>query len=77
VYIDATGELRLVSHVGQRIIENQPITRNLRSLDISALQDHTQALIYKIELHVTSARSHRFFWAAGLTKGSLWNEVLL
>ncbi len=77
LYIDATGELRLISHVGQRIIENQPIVRGLRALDISALNAGIQGLIYRIDIHATSTRSHRFLWAAGLTTGSLWNEVLL
>jgi len=77
VYIDATGELRLISHVGQRIIESQPIVRGLRSLDISTLETHLKGRIYKINIHATSTRSHHFLWAAALTKGSLLNEVLL
>jgi hypothetical protein len=77
LYIDATGELRLISHVGQRIIENQPIVRGLRALDITALDEHPRSRIYKIDIHATSTRSHRFFWAAGLTRESVWNEVLL
>jgi hypothetical protein len=77
VYVDATGELRLISHVGQRIIENQPIVRGLRSIDINALSVSSKGLIYRLDLNATATRSHRFYWAAGLTMGSLWNEVLL
>lgn len=77
LYIDVTGELRLISHVGQRIIENQPIVRGLRSLDIGVIENRAQGLLYRINLHATGTRSHRFLWAAGLTKGSLWNEILL
>lgn len=77
LYIDRTGEFRLISHVGSRIIENQPIARGLRSLDIIGLQPAADAIIYRIDVHASATRSHRFFFAGGLTREALWNETLL
>jgi prepilin-type N-terminal cleavage/methylation domain-containing protein len=77
IYIDRTGELRLISHVGSRIIENQPIVRSLRSLQITPMKDATYAIIYRIDLYANATRSHRFFVPAGLTEETIWNEILL
>lgn len=77
IYIDRTGELRLISHVGSRILENQPIARGLRSLDITQLAVGSHKNLYRIDVHATSTRSHRFIFAGGLTQDALWNEILL
>lgn len=77
IFIDRTGELRLISHVGSRILENQPIARGLRSLDIALLNVGAHKSLYRIDVHATSARSHRFIFAGGLTRNALWNEILL
>jgi hypothetical protein len=77
LYIDRTGEFRLLSHVGSRIIENQPIARGLRSLDIVGLRPTPDAIIYRIDVHASATRSHRFFFAGALTREELWNETLL
>jgi prepilin-type N-terminal cleavage/methylation domain-containing protein len=77
IFIDRTGELRLISHVGSRILENQPIARGLRSLDIALLEVGGHNSLYRIDVHATSTRSHRFIFAAGLTRDTLWNEILL
>lgn len=76
LYIDRTGEFRLISHVGARIIENQPIVRGLRSLDVVGVQPTADTSIYRIDVHANATRSHRFFFAGGLTREPLWNEIL-
>jgi hypothetical protein len=76
IYIDRTGELRLISHVGARIIENQPIVRGLRSLQITLIKDPTNALLYRVDLYANAARSHRFIVPGGLTEEKIWNEIL-
>lgn len=77
IYIDRTGELRLISHVGTRILENQPIVRGLRALDITPLGFGSEGSMYRIDVHATTARSHRFFFSGGLTREAIWNEILL
>jgi len=77
LFIDRTGELRLISHVGTRIIENQPIVRGLRALDITPINAGNNTSIYRIDVHANATRSHRFFIAGALTREAVWNEILL
>jgi hypothetical protein len=77
VFVDRTGELRLVSHVGMRIIENQPIARGLRSTTLSTFSDSTGAVFYDLLVTPTSSRSTRFLLEAHLARRGLFNEMLL
>jgi prepilin-type N-terminal cleavage/methylation domain-containing protein len=77
VFVDRTGELRLVSHVGTRIIENQPIARGLRSTTISTFSDSTGAVFYDLLVTPTSSRSTRFLLETHLARRPLFNEMLL
>jgi prepilin-type N-terminal cleavage/methylation domain-containing protein len=77
LYIDTTGEFRLVSHAGLRILENQPIVRGLRSLDITSIRSEYGSLFFNVTLYATSLRKHSFLFASGLTiEDNAWNEVL-
>lgn len=78
LYIDTTGEFRLVSHAGLRILENQPIVRGLRSLDITPIRSEHGTQFFSVALYATSLRKHSFLFANGLTIGDdVWNEILL
>ncbi len=77
VFVDRTGELRLVSHVGMRILENQPMARGLRSLTITSLSDSTGAMFYNLTVTPTSSRPSKFLLESPLSKTPLWNEILL
>jgi hypothetical protein len=77
IYIDKTGELRLVSHVGTLILENQPITRGLRSLQVSPFVAASGATLFGVTLVATKARQHTFMLSGALAQHSLWNEILL
>lgn len=77
VFVDRTGELRLVSHVGMRIIENQPIARGLRSTTLSVIGDPSGAVFYNLIVTPTSSRPSRFLLESPLARRSLWNEILL
>lgn len=77
VFVDRTGELRLVSHVGTRIIENQPIARGLRSTIISTFSDSTGAVFHELLVTPTSSRSTRFLLESHLAHRPLFNEILL
>ena len=78
LHIDRSGELRLISHVGSRILENQPITRGLRSISVIPISDPLYSdIFYKITVNGSLARSHSFLFASALTREGLWNEVLL
>lgn len=77
LYVDKTGEFRLISHVGLRLLENQPITRGLRSLTIRRLNASPEATFFTFALRGSTTRSFNFILPSGMAGGSLWNEVLL
>lgn len=77
VFIDATGELRLVSHVGMRVTENQPITRGLRSLVITSRLAAPGTVFFDISVRARANKIHRFLLPAALTRTPIWNEILL
>jgi hypothetical protein len=77
VYIDKTGELRLVSHVGTHILENQPMTRGLRSLRVTPFRSTSGATLFAVTISATQARQHTFMLSGALAQHSLWNEILL
>jgi prepilin-type N-terminal cleavage/methylation domain-containing protein len=77
IFIDRTGELRLASHVGMRILENQPIARGLRSLTLSEMLDQNGPLLFRLTVVPSSSRPLHFLLPAGLTRASIWSEVLL
>lgn len=77
IFIDRTGELRLASHVGMRILENQPIARGLRSLTLSEMPDQNRPLLFRLTVVPSSSRPLHFLLPAGLTRASIWSEVLL
>jgi prepilin-type N-terminal cleavage/methylation domain-containing protein len=77
LFIDRTGELRLVSHVGMRILENQPIARGLRSMAVSEERTSGGALLFRLSVIPGSSSPLSFLLPAGLTRASIWSEVLL
>lgn len=77
LFIDRSGELRLVSHVGTRIIENQPIVRGLRSLSIHERALSHGATLFDLTIQATGGAQLRFLLPAALAREALWNEVLL
>ena len=77
VYVDKTGELRLVSHVGTHILENQPMTRGLRSLRAAPFVAPSGAHVFSLTILAARAREHTFMLSGALAQHSLWNEILL
>jgi hypothetical protein len=77
VYIDTTGELRLVSHVGMRITENQPITRGLRSLTVTMIRSAPSAAFFELTFRVRANRGSRTLFPATLSHELIWNEMFL
>jgi len=78
LHIDRSGELRLISHVGNRILENQPVVRGLRSFSVTPLAVSLYPdVFYRVTVSGSFARSHTFLFASALTREGFWNEVLL
>lgn len=76
LFIDRSSQLRLVSHVGGRIIENQPLLRGVSSLHISSLPAEQGLSRYAITVTPLMSRPHTTFFVSSLTRSPLWNQLL-
>lgn len=77
LFVDQTSQLRLTSHIGLYITENQPILRGIRSMLLKELADPSGATTYQVVVKGSSARFLTFLLPGGLTREAIWNEVLL
>jgi len=76
LFVDRSGEFRLASHVGTRITENQPLTRGLRSIRMSAINDDDKVPIYSVVVRPSYGGERKRFFIPGLARRSLLGEVL-
>ena len=76
LFVDRSGEFRLASHVGTRITENQPLTRGLRSIRMSAISDDDQVPTYSVVVRPSYGGQRKRFFIPGLARRSLLGEVL-
>jgi hypothetical protein len=77
LFVDRSGEFRLASHVGMRLLENQPLTRGLRELQVSWLTSGNDTRFARISLRGSSSREFRFFLPVPLRSAQRWNEIFL
>jgi prepilin-type N-terminal cleavage/methylation domain-containing protein len=77
VFVDRTGEFRLVSHVGMKLLENQPLARGLRELNATWIVGGHNATFMKLALRGAMSRELTFALPIPLRRSSLWNEILL
>jgi hypothetical protein len=76
IFVDRTGTLRLVSHVGMRILENQPIAQGFRALAVREWSDTTGAHVYQLAVTPSGSRPLTFYLPSALTRSLIWNQVL-
>jgi hypothetical protein len=77
LFIDRSGEFRLVSHVGMRLLENQPLTRGLRELQLSLLTTGHDTRFMRISLRGSTSRELGFLLPMPLRSTARWNEIFL
>ncbi len=75
IFIDRSGQLRLASHVGSRILENQPLARRLHSFTVTPLSDPSGALSYHLAVKTRAARPFESLLIVGLAQRGVWNEI--
>ncbi len=57
IFVDRSGNLRLLSHSGLNITENQPITRGLRRLFIAQEATDTGDIFYSLRITPSLAKT--------------------
>lgn len=77
LFIDQTSQLRLASHIGLYVTENQPLTRGLRSMTVNEIGDTSGVTAYKVSFRGSTRRLLTFLMVGGLTREAMWNEILL
>ena len=76
LYVDRSGQLRLLSHVGMRVIESQPIVRGLSFIRISEEKREDGVMLFNITVKPVAAPAASVTHFVSLTRRSIWNEVL-
>jgi len=77
LFIDRTGEFRLVSHVGMRLLENQPLIRGLRELKASWITTGHDTRFLRVSLRGSTSRELQFIFPVPLRSSARWNEIFL
>jgi hypothetical protein len=75
LFIDRSGQFRLVSHVGDRIIENQPIVRGLRSLSIVRKSVTPQVEYFDVVVRASGVPALHLIVPRLFRLRGLWNEL--
>lgn len=76
IFVDRAANLRLASHTGNILLENQPISRNLNSIAIATERRANGLLIFKLTVRPTSGREISHVVIPALSQRSIWNEAL-
>lgn len=76
LFVDRTGNLRIASHVGTKVTENQPLTRGLRFFHISRSVDAKGLSLFKVVIQGSVGRPLITSLVPGLAQRHIWNEVL-
>jgi hypothetical protein len=76
LFVDRSSHLRIASHVGGRITENQPIVRGVEFISISTQRESDGVMAFMANIKPTVGPSLKTFILPGLSQRMLWNEIL-
>jgi hypothetical protein len=76
IFVDRAANLRLASHTGTTILENQPITRDVSFMMINEDLQPKGIRIFKLTVHPSAGHPISHFIIPALTQRGVWNEVL-
>ena len=76
IFVDRAATLRLSSHTGSTILENQPISRDVRLMTIQEDRKPNGVRIFKVTVQPPSGPALSHFIIPALTQRHVWNEVL-
>lgn len=76
LFVDSTGTLRIASHVGFRVVENQPIARGIAGFTIQKVSHALGVTPYTVEIRPLAGKPFSSIIVPGLAERGLWNEIL-
>lgn len=76
LYVDRSGNVRLVAHVGARIVENQPMVRGIYSIRLSESKDPSGILMFQLWIKPTTGPEMRRNIIPTLGRRTVIGEVL-
>jgi hypothetical protein len=76
IFVDRAANLRLASHTGNSLLENQPISRNVESLTLREDRRSNGTPIFKLTVRPNAGREISHFIIPALAPRKVWNEVL-
>lgn len=76
LFVDRSGNVRLLSHTGMNITENQPITRGIRRMLVSSRFASSGHRFYALSIKPSYAVSQHFLLPQRLASQPFWNLVL-
>lgn len=76
LFVDGGSNLRIASHVGHRITENQPIVGGIEFISVVRSQHTDGATTFTANVKPTVGSVVTTFMVPGLSQRMLWNEVL-
>ncbi|MEY4668937.1 MAG: hypothetical protein RL518_1636 [Pseudomonadota bacterium] len=76
LFVDRIANLRLASHTGATILENQPVTRGVDLITIQEENRSRGIRIFTLTIQPSGARPISHVGIPALTQRNLWNEAL-
>ncbi len=76
IFVDRAANLRLASHTGNILLENQPISPNVESMTVATERRSGGVPIFKLTVKPTVGREISRFIIPALAQRNVWNEAL-
>jgi hypothetical protein len=76
IFVDRNANLRLASHTGSLILENQPLTRGIEKLMVEKRAGSDGTTIWKLRVKPSQGGEISHFIVPALAQRHIWNEVL-
>jgi hypothetical protein len=76
LFVDRNSNLRLASHTGSLILENQPLTRGIEKIKVEKHTGADGVTIWKLRVTPSHGEELSHFVVPALAQRFIWNEVL-
>lgn len=76
LFVDSGSNLRIASHVGHRITENQPIVSGIEFISVARTQNTDGVTTFTTKVKPSVGSVVTSFMIPGLSQRMVWNEVL-